>query len=157
MPSRDVGIKNEREQKEGEQWRMLNWANVVHNFSQSHLKWAHWGKKEKILQQPAGTCFLHPSLHWQNLLDGEHTWHSTAKRRSEGRSERGAKGIQRGQEMLRAIYLSSEMLEIARRWLHGAARKREGKLIGLCLFIPDTLLNQSWQASKRRGRVWWGR
>lgn len=59
------------------------------------------------------------------------------------------KGIQWGQEMLWAIYLSSEMLQIARGWLHGAVRKREGKLIGLCLFIPDTLLNQSWQAWKR--------
>lgn len=28
--------------------------------------------------------------------------------------------------------------------------EEEGKLIGLCLFDPDTLLNQGWQAQKKK-------
>lgn len=49
-------------------------------------------EKKKILQQPAGTCFSHPSLHGRNLLDGEHTWHSTAKRRSQREEWERGKG-----------------------------------------------------------------
>lgn len=41
-----------------------------------------------------------------------------------------------------------------RRWLHGGVRKMEGKLIGLCPFISDTLHNSRWQASEERRRGW---
>lgn len=58
---------DERWQKGGEQQRTL--TNVVKISPQMS------SLGEKILQLPAGTRFLHPSLHWQNFLDGEHTWH----------------------------------------------------------------------------------
>lgn len=41
-----------------------------------------------------------------------------------------------------------------RGWLRGGVRKMEGKLIGLCPFISDTLPNPSWQASEERRRDW---
>lgn len=74
------------------------------------------------------------------------------KRHSEGRwGGRGAKGnpMRIGNA---ASNLSSGMLEVARRWLRGAVRRKVGKLIGGWLFIPDTLIKQTWQDVKKERR-----
>lgn len=81
--------------------------------------------------------------------------HCTPTRRKDNVSRGAREGnTAREQETLRAICLSAEMCG-REGWLHGGVRKRgEGKLIGLCLFMPGASLNRSWQESERRGSVW---
>lgn len=152
-----MGIKNERQQREREQWTEHNWTSVSHNslnFSTSHLKLTHWGEKQKtILEQPTETCFLHPSLAepsgwWSHItLDRQKTKWVEEWERGKGNPTRTGNAAS-NLSVIRDVRI--------RGWLHGGVRKREGKPIGLCLFISDTLLNQSWQASNWEGGFDWG-
>lgn len=122
----DGSIKSERQQKKKNSdgcWiepMLLITHSTPQNLTSNELS---GDEKEN---NPAKTSWEMVLSPFTSLAEpsGWWTWHHPAKRRSEGRRETGAKGIQGGQEMLRAIYLSSEMLEMERRWLYGAVRKR---------------------------------
>lgn len=71
----DGSIKSERQQKKNNSdgcWiepMLLITHSTPQNLTSNELS---GDEKETILQKTAGKWFFHPSLHWQNLLDGEH-------------------------------------------------------------------------------------
>lgn len=147
----------ERQQREEHQ-RMLKWDNVAHkpfSSSKSHLKLAHWGQS---WINPTATRLAHVSctLHstgttfWTVNTPDTHTLdcQKTEWREEYRRGKRNLTGTGNAESNLSVI---RDVKKMARRWLRGVVRKKECKLIGLCLFILDMLLNQTWQVWRGEG------
>lgn len=121
--------------------RELSFSIITHPSSHT-LTWIELtGEKPKMIwQQP-------PEKHvsqQHNRLAGQHRQPAEEWARGKGNSSGTGSA---------ASDLSVTWDVRVRRWLHGGVRKMEGKLIGLCPFISDTLHNSRWQASEER-RGW---
>lgn len=109
-------MKDGKEKQNSEGRRAEPLLFVTHsaprNLTSNELA-GEWGKQSR--DDPVGRVSY--TLHFTGRTFWSASTHGARPPKEEVREgvRGGAKGIQRGQEMLRAIYLSSEMLEIARR------------------------------------------
>lgn len=140
--------KKEREKKEH---RILNHSAL----EKKQLKLAHLGQRNKNPTTTYWVRFLSLFPWSAGLSDCEHTraCTHTHTRRYTAKSDRVRREGRTEGRMGNAVSnLSSEMLKMARRWLHGVERRRVGKLIEIPRLILDTLMKQ--QALKIGGIRW---